>query len=82
MIEVRALAEFLLADSQPFEYLDPPPGITEAPSAERGKWLFESRGCLACHSHDDFPGHPFDARARPVARGGEVQHGQGAALAL
>ncbi len=25
-------------------------------SAERGKWLFESRGCLACHSHADFPG--------------------------
>jgi cytochrome c551/c552 len=54
-VEVRALAEFLLADSQPFEYLDPPPGVNEAPSAERGKWLFESRGCLACHSHVDFP---------------------------
>jgi cytochrome c2 len=55
-VEVRALTQFLLEDSQPFEYLDPPAGITEAPSAERGKWLFESRGCLACHSHDDFPG--------------------------
>jgi cytochrome c551/c552 len=55
-IEVRALTQFLLADSQPFEYLDPPAGITEAPSAERGHWLFESRGCLACHSHEDFPG--------------------------
>jgi cytochrome c551/c552 len=54
-VEVRALAEFLLSDSQPFEYLDPPQGVTEAPSAERGKWLFESRGCLACHSHADFP---------------------------
>ena len=55
-IEIRALAQFLLANSQPFEYIDPPQGITEAPSAERGKWLFESRGCLACHSHVDFPG--------------------------
>ncbi|HEY4235325.1 MAG TPA: PDZ domain-containing protein, partial [Lacipirellulaceae bacterium] len=54
-VEVRALADFLLADSQPFEYLDPPQGVTESPSAERGKWLFESRGCLACHSHADFP---------------------------
>jgi cytochrome c551/c552 len=55
-IEIRALAEFLLARSQPFEYLQAPPGITEAPSDERGRWLFESRGCLACHSHAEFPG--------------------------
>ncbi|MEX2093325.1 MAG: PDZ domain-containing protein [Pirellulales bacterium] len=55
-IEIRALTQFLLASSQPFEYLDPPAGITEAPSAERGKWLFQSRGCLACHTHQDFPG--------------------------
>lgn len=54
-IEIRALTEFLLANSQPFEYVDPPQGV-ESPSAERGKWLFESRGCLACHSHVDFPG--------------------------
>ena len=81
-IEIRALAEFLLANSQPFEYLDPPQGITEAPSAERGKWLFESRGCLACHSHNDFPGIASNAGPRPVARRRQVQHGQGPALAL
>src|SRR3989304_5501481 len=40
-----ALTQSLLDSSQPFEYLDPPVGIT--PSAERGKWLFQSRGCLA-----------------------------------
>ncbi len=55
-IEIRALAEYLLASSQPFEYIDPPQGVTEQTSAERGKWLFESRGCLACHSHSEFPG--------------------------
>jgi cytochrome c2 len=55
-IEIRSLSDFLLANSQPYEYIDPPQGITEAPSAERGKWLFESRGCLACHSHAEFPG--------------------------
>jgi cbb3-type cytochrome oxidase cytochrome c subunit len=55
-IEIRALAEFLLARSQPFEYIAPSQGVTEQPSAERGRWLFESRGCLACHSHGDFPG--------------------------
>ncbi len=53
-IEVRALAQFLLANSQPFEYIGPPNGIIEAPSVERGKQVFETRGCLACHSHDDF----------------------------
>ncbi len=29
--------------------------MTEEPSAERGKQLFETRGCLACHQHADFP---------------------------
>jgi cytochrome c2 len=55
-IEIRALSQFLLANSQPFEYIRPAQGITELPSAERGKLVFEMRGCLACHSHVDFPG--------------------------
>lgn len=52
-IEIRAVAEFLLAASQPFRYEEPAPG-TEPPSAERGRKLFETRGCLACHKHDAF----------------------------
>lgn len=56
-VEIRSLAEFLLANSNDdFKYVTPPQGVTEPPSAERGKWLFESRGCLACHSHEGFPG--------------------------
>jgi cytochrome c551/c552/cbb3-type cytochrome oxidase cytochrome c subunit len=54
-IEIRSLADLLLKLSQPFEYIKPPQGITEAPSPERGKQVFEMRGCLACHSHKDFP---------------------------
>ncbi len=54
-LEIRATAEFLLAKSQPFEYADQPKGVTEQASAERGKQLFETRGCLACHQHADFP---------------------------
>jgi len=59
-VEIRAMAEFLLANSNDFDYLQPPAEVTEAASAERGKWLFESRGCLACHSHDGFDGIKAD----------------------
>lgn len=53
-LEVLGLATFLRNKSQPFEYLEPY-ADTEAPSAERGRRLFEERGCLACHDHKDFP---------------------------
>jgi len=55
-IEIRAISEYLLSASQPFEPIVPPAGITEPPSAERGKRLFQTRGCLGCHRLDAFPG--------------------------
>lgn len=55
-VEIYAISRYLLDASQPFEYLERPEGVTEEPSAERGKLLFEQRGCLACHKHEDFPG--------------------------
>jgi cytochrome c2 len=54
-IEVRAVAAYLLQVSEPLEPLPSPPGVAAAPSAQRGKQLFELGGCLACHRHDDFP---------------------------
>jgi len=54
-IEIRAITAYLLKASDSFEYEPPAEGVTEEPSAARGKWVFESRGCLACHSHVDFP---------------------------
>ncbi|HEX6963749.1 MAG TPA: PDZ domain-containing protein, partial [Lacipirellula sp.] len=54
-IEIRALTEYLLNASDTFEYEPYAEGVTEQPSAERGKVVFETRGCLACHAHDDFP---------------------------
>lgn len=54
-IEIRAMTEFLLSNSDEFEYLQTPAEVTEQPSAERGAWHFESRGCLACHAHEKFP---------------------------
>ncbi len=58
-IEIRALTEYLLGSSQQFEYLPREEGVEQA-SAERGKWQFQSRGCLACHSHAEFPGIAAD----------------------
>ncbi|MCE9603773.1 MAG: c-type cytochrome [Planctomycetia bacterium] len=60
-IEVLAVSRYLLDESQPFKYVDAPKtaadGKTiEAASAERGKQTFQTRGCLACHSHAEFPG--------------------------
>ncbi|HUY34832.1 MAG TPA: hypothetical protein VMV69_18950 [Pirellulales bacterium] len=53
-IEIRAISEYLLNASQPFEYIEFKEDV-EAPSIERGKHAFERRGCLACHTHKDFP---------------------------
>ncbi len=41
--------------SEPFEPLAAAAGATAAPSAQRGKQLFQLQGCLACHRHSDFP---------------------------
>lgn len=54
-VEIRAITEYLLNNSADFQYLDAPENVTTEPSAERGAWLFESRGCLACHSHEQYP---------------------------
>ncbi|MDG2382912.1 MAG: hypothetical protein P8N76_14680 [Pirellulaceae bacterium] len=56
-IEILGLVKYLLDDSQPQEFISPAKGITKSTVDEqiaRGKMLFETRGCLACHQHDDF----------------------------
>jgi len=60
-IEILAISTYLMDKSQPFKYLDAPKTAADgkpiaAASAERGKQAFQTRGCLACHSHKDFPG--------------------------
>lgn len=57
-VEILSIATYLASKSQEFTFEEPPAGITESTpeeKAERGKWQFETRGCLACHSHKDFP---------------------------
>ncbi|MGC4003471.1 MAG: PDZ domain-containing protein [Pirellulales bacterium] len=53
-LEIRGMTEFLLAKSQTYEQIKPATGV-EPGSVERGKKAFETRGCLACHAHDEFP---------------------------
>ncbi|MBN1910636.1 MAG: c-type cytochrome [Pirellulales bacterium] len=57
-VERRALSHWLLAVSQPVGPAPTPENITEPPSVARGKHLFQTQGCAACHRHDDFPTAP------------------------
>src|SRR5690606_7291902 len=41
--------------SRPVSLLETPPEATEPPSASRGQELFLTKGCAACHRHEDFP---------------------------
>lgn len=56
--EILGIVAYLLNSSQPTESLPASaviPTAVDAKMAERGKVLFETRGCLACHQHGDFP---------------------------
>ncbi|MBI1901390.1 MAG: c-type cytochrome [Planctomycetia bacterium] len=53
--EILGAVAYLLSASHPLSHVDESQGITLSPSAERGKRLFQTRGCLACHTHQDFP---------------------------
>jgi cytochrome c2 len=57
-VEIHGLVKYLEHNSQEFVPLEKPEGIVDDPREQRvarGKMLFETRGCLACHEHHDFP---------------------------
>jgi cbb3-type cytochrome oxidase cytochrome c subunit len=54
-VELRAISAYLLAESRGVTPLAPPAGVRGPPSPERGKRLFQTAGCLACHRHRQFP---------------------------
>ncbi|HAD59489.1 MAG TPA: hypothetical protein DCG12_09610, partial [Planctomycetaceae bacterium] len=53
-VELAGIAKVLIDGSQEIDLLAPATGYQ--PNAERGKELFSTRGCLACHQHDGVPG--------------------------
>jgi len=54
-LEIRSMIQYIAGASAPFEYVEPHAGITAAADVDRGKKVFQLRGCLACHQHADFP---------------------------
>jgi hypothetical protein len=54
-LEIRSMIHYMLSSSKPFDYVRPYDGMTAAVDLERGKKVFQVRGCLACHQHADFP---------------------------
>lgn len=53
-IELAAISYYIQKNSAPLETLSPPEGFK--PDAARGRDAFAANGCLACHSHSEFPG--------------------------
>ena len=53
-VEIAGIVAYLFEKSQEVQLDSWAADYT--PDAERGKKLFSQKGCLACHSHDDFPG--------------------------
>jgi cytochrome c2 len=58
-VEIHGIVTYLQNQSQRFVPIEKPNvTLQESPveeQRERGKVLFETRGCLACHEHHDFP---------------------------
>ena len=54
-VEIRGIIAQLQAVRRMADPLDVPVAKTAPPSAVRGKRLFQLRGCLACHGHEEFP---------------------------
>jgi len=53
-VEIRGIVEHIQANSEYASTLREP-YVFRKPSAQRGRRVFSTQGCLACHRHEDFP---------------------------
>ncbi|MDZ4688472.1 MAG: c-type cytochrome [Planctomycetaceae bacterium] len=52
-VEIAGMASYLLTKSQAIELMTPKADYQ--PNAERGKEFFATKGCVACHTHQEMP---------------------------
>lgn len=76
-IEARGLVKFLEDRTQNFEPLARPEGVdawSDEDMIARGKRQFETRGCLACHTHNDFPDTSKFRAANEIVQGPDLSN--------
>lgn len=76
-IEARGLVKFLEDRTQNFEPLSRPAGVdawSDEDMIARGKRQFETRGCLACHTHNDFPNTTKFRAANEIVQGPDLSN--------
>ena len=56
-LEIRSMVTYLVGRSEAFNYAESEATSPSSPAekAARGRVVFQERGCLACHTHRDFP---------------------------
>jgi hypothetical protein len=71
-VEIHGIVAYLNQTSQSFVPVEKPPGITESTveeRRERGRIAFETRGCLACHQHNEFDDAPAFRGEKEIVQG-------------